>query len=79
MTASYQDEHYSLPIKRSANGKIHRRDLPDPPDGDHRLKGHPLAQLVWEAMEAHTQNHHKMRSSDKTAKETARARHFKSL
>ena len=30
-------------------------------------------------MEAHTQNHHKMRSSDKTAKETARARHFKSL
>jgi hypothetical protein len=35
MTASYQDEHYSLPIKRSANGKIHRRDLPDPPDGDH--------------------------------------------
>jgi hypothetical protein len=34
MTASNQDEHYSLPIKRSANGKIHRRDHPYPPDGD---------------------------------------------
>ena len=45
MTASYQDKHYSLPIKRSANGKIHRRDLPDPPDGYHRLRSHPLAEL----------------------------------
>jgi hypothetical protein len=55
MMASHQDEHYSLPIKRSANEKIYRRDLPDPPDGNHRLKGHPLAQLVWEAIEAHAE------------------------
>jgi hypothetical protein len=73
MTASDQDKHYSLPIKRSANGKIHRRDLPDPPDGYHRLKSHPLAEQYWEEMEAHMQSHWKMGSFEKTATETAKA------
>jgi hypothetical protein len=65
-------EEPSATVQTSANRRLHRRDLPAPPNGYKDLKKHPMAKWFLEAMDIHMQSHREMKSFEKCHRSLAK-------